>query len=561
MLRGRAHTLRRCLQPARRLCASPGYPALDGLVDVSSPSFQANAARMEEVLSELRTTTATAMAGGGERQAKLHQSRAKMLPRQRIEALLDPGSPFMELSTLAGHEMYGDEHVPSGGLVTGVGSIQGRLCMIVANDATVRGGTYYPITVKKHLRAQEVAQENRLPCVYLVDSGGANLPRQADVFPDRDHFGRIFFNQANMSAAGIPQLAVVLGSCTAGGAYMPAMADENIIVRGNGTIFLGGPPLVKAATGEVVSAEDLGGADVHCKTSGVSDHLAVDEPHALVLTRRVVASLPPPPQSSLAQREVVEPLYDAAELSGLVPVDARQPMQMRPLLARLLDGSALHEFKPEYGPSLICGFAHLHGYPVGVVANDGVLFSDSAVKGSHFVQLCCQRGIPLLFVQNITGFMVGKQYEHEGIAKHGAKLVNAVATAQVPKFTVVVGGSFGAGNYGMCGRAYSPRFMWMWPNARIGVMGGAQAAGVLTHVKQVQAAKAGKPMGDDEFTESTRRLTAQFDAEAHPLYATARLWDDGIIEPAQTRSVVAMGLAAAANAPVPRAAAHGVFRM
>eukprot|EP00908_Phaeocystis_cordata_P021179 Transcript_3502.p1 GENE.Transcript_3502~~Transcript_3502.p1 ORF type:complete len:565 (+),score=265.94 Transcript_3502:120-1814(+) len=543
-----------------RALSSSRYPVLDGFVDVGSSSFQESLRHMDGLLSELRGTTATAMAGGGERATALHHSRGKMLPRKRIEALLDPGSPFLELSPLAGHELYGEEKVPSGGLVTGIGSIHGRLCMIVANDATVRGGTYYPITVKKHLRAQEVARENRLPCIYLVDSGGANLPRQAEVFPDRDHFGRIFFNQARMSAAAIPQLAVVLGSCTAGGAYVPAMADENIIVRGNGTIFLGGPPLVKAATGEEVSAEELGGADVHCKVSGVSDHLALDEPHALQLTRQAVASLPPPPPGSLHQVPPEPPLYDAAELGGLVPTDPRQPMPMRPLLARLLDGSRLLEFKPDYGDSLVCGFAHIEGFAVGVVANDGVLFSDSAVKGAHFVQLCCQRKVPLLFVQNITGFMVGKQAEHEGIAKHGAKLVNAVATANVPKLTVVVGGSFGAGNYGMCGRAYSPRLMWMWPNARIGVMGGAQAAGVLVGVKQAQLAKRGTPMAEAEAEAMASQIQASFDAEAHPYYATARLWDDGIIEPAQTRAVVAMGLGVAANAPVPPTD-FGVFRM
>jgi len=508
----------------------------------------------------MREQMSAAKAGGGPRAAALHASRGKLLPRDRIAALIDPGSPFLELSTLAGHEMYGDEYVPAGGLVTGVGMVHGRHCMIVANDATVKGGTYYPITVKKHLRAQEIASENRLPCIYLVDSGGANLPRQADVFPDREHFGRIFYNQARMSAAGIPQLAVVLGSCTAGGAYMPAMADEAVIVRGKGTIFLGGPPLVKAATGEVVTAEELGGADVHCRESGVADHMALDEPHALRIARSLVANLPPPVNGSLPMRETVPPRFDSAELGGLVPTDPRQPMPMRKVLARMLDASELQEFKAEYGTSLITGFARVHGYSVGVIANDGVLFSESAVKGSHFVQLCCQRGIPLLFVQNITGFMVGKQAEAEGIAKHGAKLVNAVATANVPKLTIVVGGSFGAGNYGMCGRAYSPRFMWMWPNARIGVMGGEQAAGVLCTVKEAQAKKSGQPMDSvalEAYREETRKL---IDAEAEASYASARLWDDGIIEPEQTRDIIGLALSVCANAPV-EPTNFGVFRM
>jgi len=483
-----------------------------------------------------------------------------MLPRERIEALLDVGSPFLELSQLAGHNLYGDEWVPSGGIVTGIGSVHGRLCMIVANDATVKGGTYYLITVKKHLRAQEIAAENRLPCLYLVDSGGANLPRQSEVFPDKEHFGRIFFNQARMSAAGVAQIAVVLGSCTAGGAYVPAMSDESVIVRGNGTIFLGGPPLVKAATGEVVSAEDLGGADLHCRTSGVADHLAENEPHALRLARRIVAALPPPPPASLPQTTPVPPKFDASELGGLVPVDARQPLPMRKILSRIVDGSELSEFKANYGTSLITGFARVHGYSVGIVANDGVLFSESALKGAHFVELCCQRGIPLVFLQNITGFMVGRQYEAEGIAKHGAKLVNAVATANVPKLTVVVGGSFGAGNYGMCGRAYSPRFMWMWPNARIGVMGGEQAAGVLCQVKEAQAAKAGTPLDGPQLEAYRAQIRNRFESEAEPYFATARLWDDGVISPEQTRDALAMGLAAASNAPV-EPTRFGVFRM
>jgi len=470
--------LRGSLSQARRtLCARSAQAVLDGAVDASSAAFAGNVRRMDEHAAVIAAAAAVALQGGGVRAAALHASRGKLLPRQRIEALLDVGSPFLELSQLAGHGLYGAEQVPSGGLVSGIGSVAGRLCMIVANDATVKGGTYYPITVKKHLRAQEIAAQNRLPCIYLVDSGGANLPRQADVFPDRDHFGRIFFNQANMSASGVPQLAVVLGSCTAGGAYVPAMADEAVIVKGNGTIFLGGPPLVKAATGEEVSAEDLGGADVHCKISGVTDHYATDEPHALRLTRRMVAALPPPRYADggrLPRGPPAAPLFPPSQLRGLVPADPRQPLPMRKVLSRLLDGSSLSEFKKEYGATLICGFGAIHGYRVGIVANDGVLFSESAQKGAHFVQLCAQRGVPLLFVQNITGFMVGRQYESEGIAKHGAKLVHAVATAAVPKLTLVVGGSFGAGNYGMCGRAYSPRFMFMWPNARIGVMGGEQ---------------------------------------------------------------------------------------
>lgn len=533
---------------------------LAGAVDVSSDAFKANAQQMDALVAELRSKSAAVACGGGARAIDTHRKRGKLLPRERVEALLDPGSPFLELSQLAAHGMYGSEEVPSAGIVTGIGSIHGRPCMIVANDATVKGGTYYPMTVKKHLRAQEIASENRLPCVYLVDSGGANLPRQADVFPDRDHFGRIFYNQARMSAAGIPQIAVVLGSCTAGGAYVPAMSDESIIVRGNGTIFLGGPPLVKAATGEVVTAEELGGADVHCRTSGVTDHYALDEPHALRLARRVVGAMPPPPPSSLAQAAVVPPRFDPAELRGLVPKDPRQPMPMRKILARILDDSSLSEFKAEYGTSLITGFARINGYSVGVVANDGVLFSESAIKGSHFVQLCCQRNVPLLFVQNITGFMVGRQYESEGIAKHGAKLVNAVATAAVPKFTVVVGGSFGAGNYGMCGRAYGPRMMWMWPNARIGVMGGDQAAGVLCDVKEAQAKKSGSQLDVAELDAYRGEIRSRFEAEAEPYFATARLWDDGIIEPEETRTVLALGLAAASNAPI-APTAHGIFRM
>jgi len=482
-----------------------------------------------------------------------------MLPRERIAAVLDPGSPFLELSTLAGHELY-EEELPSGSIVTGVGVVHGRQCMIVANDPTVKGGTYFPITVKKHLRAQTIARENRLPCLYLVDSGGAFLPRQSELFADEGHFGRIFYNQANMSAEGIPQLALVLGSCTAGGAYVPAMSDETAIVKGQGTIFLGGPPLVKAATGEVVTAEELGGADVHCRESGVADHYATSEPHGLVIARQMVERLPLPPTPSLRQAAPVAPLFDPTELRGIVPADPRQPMDMRKLISRVVDGSELHEFKKEYGETLICGTARIGGYEVGLIANDGILFSESSVKGAHFISMCCQRGVPLVFLQNITGFMVGRKYEAEGIAKHGAKLVNAVATAAVPKFTVVVGGSFGAGNYGMCGRAYSPRLMWMWPNARISVMGGDQAAGVLTQVKEVQLKKAGKPVDTEALGEYREKIRASYEREAHSMYATARLWDDGIIEPAQTRQVLSMSLAMAANAPVPPTR-HGVFRM
>jgi len=559
----RPSPIARCFGRARRaLCSSA---VLDGSVSSFAPDFIANAASMSKLTTRLQELTAMVSQGGGARAAELHASRGKLLPRQRIEALLDPGSPFMEFSALAGHELYGEEIVASGGIVTGIGMVSGRQCVIVANDATVRGGTYYPITVKKHLRAQQIALENRLACIYLVDSGGANLPRQAEVFPDHDHFGRIFYNQARMSSAAIPQLAVVLGSCTAGGAYVPAMADEAVIVRGNGTIFLGGPPLVKAATGEVVTAEELGGANVHCSTSGVTDHLARDEPHALRIARQMVGALPPPPPSSLARSAPRAPLYCASELGGLVPVDPRQPMQMRKILSRVLDGSELQEFKAEYGSSLITGFAKIDGYSVGIVANDGILFSESAVKGAHFVELCCQRSIPLIFVQNITGFMVGKQYEAEGIAKHGAKLVNAVACANVPKFTVVVGGSFGAGNYGMCGRAYSPRMMWMWPNARIGVMGGEQAAGVLTQVKEARAVREAKgapldPKASAEIERYRDEIRSKFDAEADSLFATARLWDDGLIEPSQTRQVLSLALSAAACAPI-EPTKFGVFRM
>jgi acetyl-CoA carboxylase carboxyltransferase component len=506
--------------------------------------FEANRARMEELVAELRERTATVAEGGGPEAVERHRSRGKLLARERIDALLDPGSAFLELNSLAAWDVY-DGDAPAAGIVTGIGAVDGRECVIVANDATVKGGTYYPLTVKKHLRAQEVAAQNRLPCIYLVDSGGAFLPLQAEVFPDRDHFGRIFFNQAVMSAQGIPQIAVVMGSCTAGGAYVPAMSDETVIVKGTGTIFLGGPPLVKAATGEEVSAEELGGADVHARVSGVADHYAVSDEHALAIAREIVANLnlarPDPPWET---EEPEEPLLDPADLYGVVPEDYARGYDVREVIARLVDGSRLHEFKALYGETLVCGFARIAGFPVGILANNGVLFSESALKGAHFIQLACKRRVPLVFLQNITGFMVGKEYEAGGIAKDGAKLVTAVACAQVPKFTVIIGGSFGAGNYGMCGRAYSPRQLWMWPNARISVMGGEQAATVLTTVGRADP---------DE-------IRAKYEHEGNPYYSTARLWDDGIIDPLDTRRVLALGIAASLNAPIPETT-FGVFRM
>ena len=503
---------------------------------------------MKELVDELRERLALARQGGSEKARRKHTDRGKLLVRDRVDRLLDPGSPFLELSPLAAHEMYGGA-VPSAGVVTGIGRVSGREVVVVANDATVKGGTYYPMTVKKHLRAQTVAADNRLPCVYLVDSGGAFLPMQDEVFPDREHFGRIFFNQANLSARGIPQIASVMGSCTAGGAYVPAMSDESVIVRNQGTIFLGGPPLVKAATGEVVTAEELGGGDVHARTSGVVDHLAEDDAHALAIVRSIVDTLGPRPPVPWEVRPVEEPHEDPATLYDVVPADTRTPYDVREVIRRVVDGSRFHEFKKLYGETLVTGFAHIWGHPVGIVANNGILFSESALKGAHFIELCNQRGIPLVFLQNISGFMVGKEYENGGIAKDGAKLVTAVACSVVPKFTVVIGGSFGAGNYGMCGRAYDPRFLWMWPNARISVMGGEQAASVLATV-------AGKP-DDEEFKAPIRE---QYETQGSPYYATARLWDDGIIDPADTRRVLGMGLAAAANAPVPPPA-YGIFRM
>ena len=528
-------------------------------INTRSPEFAANSAAMRDQVGALRSLLARIHEGGGEKAQHRHISRGKLLPRERINRLLDLGSPFLEIGQLAAHEVYGEE-VPAAGVIAGIGRVEGIECMIVANDATVKGGSYYPLTVKKHLRAQAIARENRLPCIYLVDSGGANLPRQDEVFPDREHFGRIFFNQANMSAMGIPQIAVVMGSCTAGGAYVPAMADEAIMVRNQATIFLAGPPLVKAATGEEVSAEDLGGADLHCKTSGVADHYADNDEHALALARRSIANLNWRKRGVVNNREPIAPLYDAEELYGVIPSDAKQPFDVREVIARLVDGSVFDEFKALFGATLVCGFAHLHGYPVAILANNGILFAESAQKGAHFIELACQRGIPLLFLQNITGFMVGQKYEAGGIAKHGAKLVNAVACAKVPKFTVIIGGSFGAGNYGMCGRAYDPRFLWMWPNARIGVMGAEQAAGVLVQVKHEQAARAGQAFSAEDEAKLKQPILEQYERQGHPYYSSARLWDDGVIDPAQTREVLGLALSAALNAPI-EPTTFGVFRM
>jgi len=511
---------------------------------------------MGALVADLAREVAIVEKGGGAKARERHLARGKLLPRQRIDLLIDPGTPFLELSQLAAREVY-DEEVPAAGIITGIGRIVGRECVVVANDATVKGGTYYPLTVKKHLRAQEIAFQNRLPCIYLVDSGGANLPRQDEVFPDRDHFGRIFFNQANMSAAGIPQIAAVMGSCTAGGAYVPAMSDEAIIVRNQGTIFLGGPPLVKAATGEEVSAEDLGGAEVHARRSGVADHYALNDAHALALCRQAVAHLNRPKAIGLDLRPPAPPLLDPAELDGVVPADPKKPYDVREVIARLVDASAFDEFKQLYGTTLVCGFAHLYGYPLGIVASNGILFSESALKGAHFIELCAQRGIPLLFLQNITGFMVGRKYEAGGIAKDGAKMVMAVATARVPKLTLVIGGSFGAGNYGMCGRAYGPRFLWMWPNARISVMGGEQAAAVLAQVKKDNMKERWPAEEEEAFKAPIRD---QYERQGHPYYASARLWDDGIIPPADSRRVLGLGLAAALNAPIEETR-FGVFRM
>ena len=534
-------------------------PVLASSLNPRSAEFQANASAMQALVDDLRQQQARVAQGGGEAARAKHTARGKLLPRERVLKLLDPGSPFLELAPLAALNMYGND-APSAGLIAGIGRISGTDCMVVCNDATVKGGTYFPMTVKKHLRAQEVAQQNRLPCVYLVDSGGANLPNQDEVFPDRDHFGRIFYNQANMSAQGLVQIAVVMGSCTAGGAYVPAMSDETIIVKNQGTIFLGGPPLVKAATGEVVSAEDLGGGDVHTRLSGVADHLAQNDLHALALARQAVRNLNRQKTPSVALHPALEPNFDARELYGVIPTDARKPFDVRDIIARVVDASEFDEFKPRFGTTLVCGFARIEGIPVGIIANNGILFSESALKGAHFIELCCQRKIPLVFLQNITGFMVGRKYENEGIARNGAKMVTAVATAAVPKFTVIIGGSFGAGNYGMCGRAYSPRFLWMWPNARISVMGGEQAASVLATVRRDGIeAKGGAWSAEEEenFKDPIRR---QYEEQGHPYYATARLWDDGVIDPADTRRVLGLGLSAALNAPIEETR-FGLFRM
>jgi 3-methylcrotonyl-CoA carboxylase beta subunit len=530
-------------------------PVLDTRLSPDSETFRANAAHNRALADKLRADVAQAALGGNDKSRERHTSRGKLLPRDRVERLLDPGSPFLEIGQLAANDLYGGE-VPGAGMIAGIGRVSGRQCMIVCNDATVKGGTYYPMTVKKHLRAQEIAEANLLPCIYLVDSGGANLPHQAEVFPDRDHFGRIFFNQANMSAKGIPQIACVMGSCTAGGAYVPAMSDETIIVRGQGTIFLAGPPLVKAATGEVISAEELGGADTHGRKSGVVDHVAENDEHALTIVRDIVSTLQPQVMAGVNLKDPRPPKFDTEELYGIVPQDVRAPYDVHEVIARLVDGSEFHEFKALYGTSLVCGFAHIWGLPVAILANNGVLFSESAVKGAHFIELACQRRIPLLFLQNISGFMVGGRYEAEGIAKHGAKLVTAVATATVPKITVLIGGSFGAGNYGMCGRAFAPRFLFSWPNSRISVMGGEQAAAVLATVH-----RDADSWCEEEAEAFKAPIRQRYEDEGNPWHATARLWDDGIIDPAQTRDVLGLAFAATLNAPIPERPAFGVFRM
>ncbi|MBL8839270.1 MAG: methylcrotonoyl-CoA carboxylase [Alphaproteobacteria bacterium] len=533
--------------------------AIRTAVDLRSDAARANDAAMRALVADLRAKVHTIKQGGGEQARAKHMARGKLLPRERVRMLLDVGSPFLELSQFAAHGMYGGD-VPAAGIITGIGRVAGRECVVVCNDATVKGGTYFPLTVKKHVRAQEIARENNLPCIYLVDSGGANLPNQDDVFPDRDHFGRIFYNQATMSAAGIPQIAVVMGSCTAGGAYVPAMADESIIVRNQGTIFLGGPPLVKAATGEVVTAEELGGADVHARVSGVVDHYAADDAHALGLARSIVAGLNTRKAPAAALAAPVDPLYPAEDIYSIVPQDLRKPYDVREVVARIVDGSELDEFKKLYGATIVTGFARIWGYPVGIVANNGILFSESALKAAHFVELCAQRGIPLVFLQNIAGFMVGRKYEAGGIARDGAKMVAAVACARVPKFTVIIGGSFGAGNYGMCGRAYGPRFLWMWPNARISVMGGEQAASVLATVRRDNLEAQGKTWPAEEEEAFKTPIRTQYEQQGHPYYASARLWDDGIIDPAETRAVLGLSLSAAFNAPV-EPTRFGVFRM
>ena len=544
-------------QPPNPVCAA--MPVIKSALDTRSAAFKANAEALRSQVADLKAKIATVKLGGGETSRKRHLARGKLLPRDRVRTLLDPGAPFLEFSQLAAWGMYEGE-VPSASVITGIGRVSGQECVIVCNDATVKGGTYYPITVKKHLRAQEVAIENNLPCIYLVDSGGANLPNQNEVFPDRYHFGRIFYNQANMSAQGIPQLAVVMGSCTAGGAYVPAMSDEAIIVRKQGTIFLGGPPLVKAAIGEVVTAEELGGADVHSRQSGVTDYYAMNDSHALGMARRVIANLNRVKQPTIALQAPREPLYPAEELYGIIPTDTRIPYDVREVIARIVDGSEFDEFKQLYATTLICGFAHIMGYPVGIVANNGILFSESAMKGAHFIELCGQRGIPLIFLQNISGFMVGKKYEAGGIAKDGAKLVTAVATVGVPKFTLIIGGSFGAGNYGMCGRAYSPRFLWMWPSGRISVMGGEQAASVLATVRRDGIEAKGGAWSKEEEEQFKAPIRQQIDSEAHPYYASARIWDDGILDPADTRMTLGLAISAALNKPI-APTKFGVFRM
>ena len=532
---------------------------IESVVDTRSREFLINAGQWQLLIDELTAARAAAALGGNEKLRERHVSRGKLLPRERVMRLIDPGSPFLELSPLAAFGMYEDD-IHAAGIITGIGRVSGRECMIVCNDATIKGGTYYPMTVKKHIRAQEIARENRLPCIYLVDSGGANLPNQTDVFPDRDHFGRIFYNQAQMSAVGIPQIAVVMGSCTAGGAYVPAMSDESVIVKNQGTIFLGGPPLVKAATGEVVSAEDLGGADVHTRKSGVADHLASNDEHALAIARRIAANLNTVKRADIPLIASREPLYDTAELQGLVPTDLKKQYDVREIIARIVDASEFDEFKKLYGTTLVTGFAHLSGMPVGIIGNNGILYSESALKAAHFIELCCQRRIPLLFLQNIVGFMVGRDYEAGGIAKDGAKMVMAVANARVPKITLIVGGSFGAGNYGMCGRAYGPRFLFTWPNARISVMGGEQAASVLATVRRDNIETGGKTWSEVEEEEFKQPIREQYEREGSPYYATARLWDDGIILPGETRRVLSLALSAALNAPVEETK-FGVFRM
>ena len=541
------------------LDTTTAMPVIRSQIQVNSQEFKTNAAHHQALSMELEERLAKNREGGGKEARAKHEQRGKLFVRDRVRKLIDPGTPFLELSPLAAWDLY-EGSAPGAGVVTGVGVIHGREVMIVANDATVKGGTYFPMTVKKHLRAQEVARENRLPCIYLVDSGGAFLPLQAEVFPDRDHFGRIFYNQAQMSSLGIPQIAVVMGSCTAGGAYVPAMSDETIIVRNQGTIFLGGPPLVKAATGEIVTAEDLGGGDVHCRTSGVTDHLAENDEHALEITREIVSHLNRPAPTPLERITPEDPIYDPSEIAGILPTDLRKPFDIREVIARTVDGSRFHEFKALYGTTLVCGFSHIFGYPVGIIGNNGILFSESALKAAHFIELCAQRKIPLLFLQNITGFMVGRKYESGGIARDGAKMVTAVSNAQVPKFTVIVGGSFGAGNYGMCGRAYQPRFLWMWPNARISVMGGEQAAGVLSQVKLDQLQAQGKTLTPEEIGKIQNPIREQYEREGSPYTSTARLWDDGIIAPWKTREILSLALSTAYNAPIPETR-FGVFRM